>query len=163
MNKFLSVICAVCLSVLSVSAQNTDRTGKVNESSVSMKAKMKGGNLILKDETELLNITGVNSSVFTVSNMSDGTEKSFNHDLRIILSLNTAENKNEKYQLVFYGSQDKIPFAVANEITAFSIYYPIAMYESIRENLDRSLASKKKIQLKLTRKTDGYREGTLIF
>jgi hypothetical protein len=168
MKKYLIfTICGLGLVMSSVLAQtgvtgstkgnNDFLTGDVKDS------KIKAKNNIMVDESEVLNITGISGSSFTVSNIADGTEKSYNHDLRVVISLNIAENKTEKYQIVFYSSQDKIPFAVANEISVFSVYYPISLYESIKTRLEQSVAARKKVQLKVVRKTNGYREGTLIF
>jgi len=162
MSKFLCAIGIVCLSVLSVSAQTDDRSGSTN-SKTALQAKLKAGNMVANDQSEVLNITGVNSFVFTVSNLADGTEKSFHHNQRIVVSLNISESKSEKYQLVFYSNDDRLPFAVASDLSSFSIYYPIHLYESIKTKLEQAIAAKKKVQLKIVRKMDGYREGSLIF
>ncbi|HYC40131.1 MAG TPA: hypothetical protein VEB63_06540 [Chitinophagaceae bacterium] len=160
-------VCGMGLFISSLQAQ----LGTVSESgNTDMKmtvdvrdSKIKARNNVTGDESETLNVTGIGGSVFTVSNQADGTDKSYDHNLRVVLSLNLAENKTEKYQLVFYSEGEKLPFAVASEISTFSVYYPISMYESIRQKLEQSLAARKKVQLKVIRKADGYREGTLIF
>jgi hypothetical protein len=44
-----------------------------------------------------------------------------------------------------------------------SIYYPLSVYESLRSRLEQALIARKKVQVKVTLKTTGFREGVLIF
>jgi hypothetical protein len=170
MKKYLFfTICGLGLIITSAFAQNStgtlseSKTSEARMSDIDKSIKLKSKNNITVDESEVLNVTGISGSAFTVWNTADGTEKSYNHELRVVVSLNIAENKSQKYQLVFYSSGDKIPFAVGNDVTSFSVFYPISMYESIKQKLEQSLNAKKRVQLKVIRKSDGYREGTLIF
>jgi hypothetical protein len=116
-----------------------------------------------EDKTEVFDVTGTGGAVFASSNTADGTANSFKHSLRINLALIVANSKGNNFQLVFYSESENIPFAASAENGMFSVYYPMSMYESIKQKLDQYLASKKKIQLKVIQKTNGYREGTLTF
>lgn len=116
-----------------------------------------------EDKTELFDVTGVGGAVFTSSNTADGTVNSFKHSLRINLPLTVSNSKGSNFQLVFYSETENIPFAATVENGTFSVYYPLSMYESIKQKLDQYLPARKKIQLKVIQKTNGYREGTLTF
>ncbi len=107
-------------------------------------------------------ITGTTIASFSVSNKADGSSNSFKHTQRVVLNLVTA-NKNDKLELVFYAGADEMPYTVNQVKELISAYYPISMYESIKQKLDESLSSKKKVILKVEMKTDGYREAQLIF
>jgi hypothetical protein len=115
-----------------------------------------------QDKTDILTVTGVDGAVFTTSNTADGTPNSYNHNLRITVSLVT-NVKSSRYQLVFYSSGEDMPYAAATDNNVVSVYFPVSAYESIKQKLDQSLAARKTVQLKVTQKTDGYREGTLVF
>jgi len=116
-----------------------------------------------QDKTDIFEITGTSGATFTASNISDGTSNSYRHSLRITLALATKENKGGNINLVFYTEGESMPYAAASENGALNIYYPRSMYESIKEKLDQSVITKKRVQLKVIQKADGFREGTLIF
>ncbi len=117
------------------------------------------------DMIEMFDVTGTTGATFTTSNISDGTSNSYKHSLRITLPLQTKtkDNKTGTVNLVFYTEGEQMPYAAANANGALNVYYPRSMYESIKEKLDQYLLAKKKIQLKVTQKADGYREGSLTF
>ena len=115
-----------------------------------------------QDKTDVFDITGIGGASFTASNTADGSANSYSHALRITLPLITS-NKKENYQLVFYSQFEKIPFAVATEVGVTSIYFPASVYDDIRQKLEQAITARKKIQLKVTMKTNGFREGVLIF
>ena len=115
-----------------------------------------------KDKIDMVTVTATKGATFTTSNTADGTKNSFNHSLRIILPLVTSNKANE-YQLVFYSESEDIPYAVGSSGNVLSLYYPISTYASIKEKLDLAIAGHKNIQLKVTQKTDGYREASLVF
>ncbi len=153
--KLFFTFCTVCLVSAFAMAQNESLAGSTS------KAMYKAQNPA-QDKTDIFEVTGTGGATFTTTNISDGTSSSYKHSLRIILALITKDNKGH-VNLVFYTEGDNMPYAAASENGALNVYYPRSMYESIKEKLDQWIAAKKKIQIKVIQKTDGYREGTLIF
>lgn len=115
------------------------------------------------DRSDIYEVTSLGQTTHTASNTSDGSVASFRHSMRIELSLVTPAYKGGTCQLVFYGSDDKIQQAASTDNGVVSIYYPLAVYESLRTRLEQAIAGRKKVQIKVTQKTNGYREGVLIF
>jgi hypothetical protein len=115
-----------------------------------------------QDKTDVITVTAINGAVFSTSNTADGTSGSYKHNLRITLSLQT-NVKTSGYQLVFYSNNEDMPYAAATDNNVVTVYFPISVYESVKEKLDQALAARKSVQLKVTQKTNGYREGTLVF
>ncbi len=115
------------------------------------------------DRTDVYDVTALGQTTYTASNTSDGSVASFKHSMRIVLALVTPGYKGGACQLVFYGPDDKVQQAAAIDKGAVSIFYPLAIYESMRSRLEQAIIARKKIQIKITQKTDGYREGVLIF
>lgn len=117
---------------------------------------------VTEDKTEIADITGLGSSTFSTSNTFDGTTKSYKHSLKITLELLTSAGKASNYQLVFYSPDDQQLFAANSNAGVNYIYYPLSFYEGIKLKLEQSLSAKKKIQVKVTFKKDGFREGVLV-
>lgn len=116
-----------------------------------------------EDKIESWDVTALGQSVYAASNLMDGTASSYQHSLRIVVALQTPGYKNGTVQLVFYGPEDKIRQATENEGGVISIYYPVSVYESLRTRLEQALTARKKVTVKITQKTSGYREGVLLF
>lgn len=116
-----------------------------------------------KDLTESWEVSGFGQTIYTASNVMDGSASSFQHTIRIVVGLSTPANKKSSYQLVFYGADEKIQQAASLENGVVSIYYPLATYEGLRSRLEQALVARKKIQVKMAQKTNGYREGVLVF
>jgi len=160
MKKKLSfVLCGVLFSTLIAFSQNE----------TLMEARMKSGlgafkaTLPNEDKTETIEITGSKLVSISISNTADGSQNSFRHSLRIILALASSNSKAAPMQLVFYSNSESIPYAEFNDKGTINVYYPMEVYESIRQRLDENLAARKRIQLKVVEKTNGYREATLVF
>ncbi|MGQ0738505.1 MAG: hypothetical protein ACT4OJ_05545 [Bacteroidota bacterium] len=115
-----------------------------------------------EDKTEVVEVTGLGKAAFIVSNVADGTPESYRHSQQIIIPLQTAE-KSKNYQLVFYGENDKIPYAVALKDGAVNIYYPNSLYSDIKQKLDETFLKGAKVRLKVVQKTSGFSEGVLQF
>lgn len=115
-----------------------------------------------QDKTDLFEITGIGNVVYTTSNVADATANSYKHSLKITIELFTTKNKTGNYQLIFSSPEEKIPYSASFVNDVLNIYYPLSVYESIREKLDQAFTAKKKVQIKVIQKTNGYREGTLI-
>jgi hypothetical protein len=117
----------------------------------------------MEDKVETIEVSGLGQTTYTTSNTVDGSVKSFEHSLRIVVSLNTVGGKPSSCQLIFYTAGDKIQQAAASDNGQVNIFYPVSVYESIRTRLEQALTARKKVQIKVTQKTTGYREGVLMF
>ena len=115
-----------------------------------------------QDKADIIEITGMGNVVYTTSNVADATANSYKHSIKITIELFTAKNKTGSYQLTFCSPETKNPYAASFGNDELSIYFPLSVYEGIREKLELSLAAKKKIQIKVIQKVNGYREGILI-
>ncbi len=115
------------------------------------------------DKTDQFDMTGMGAAVFTASNVADGTIESYKHAQKISITLIPANNKAGSFQLLFYPESEHIPYAATNENGEVSIYYPLNLFNAIRGLLEESFTAKKKVTVKVIQKTNGYREGTLVF
>jgi hypothetical protein len=136
------------------SAKNTDNNAKL----------LYKAGIVSEDKAEVHSITGFGTNVsFTASNVGDGTSNSFNHIQRVSLPLLVAGNKPANVQLVFYSAGEKIPFTVVATEGVVTVYYLIDLYEDIKKRLTEAFAARKKVQLKVELKKDGFREAVLSF
>jgi hypothetical protein len=87
--------------------------------------------------------------------------ESYNHSKRITLEITTSNNT--EHEVVFYTSEEKIPFVYSSLTGKSTIYYHMSMYDDIKQKFDQSMTAKKKIQLRIIEKTTGFREVSLIF
>ena len=115
------------------------------------------------ERIDQVDIVGMGAATFTTSNTVDGTAESFRHTQKISITLTPAPGKTGSYQLIFYPESANIQSAATTDNGVVSIYYPLNLFNAIRETLDRSFAAKKKVAVKVVQRPDGYREGTLIF
>ena len=152
------MICAFGVTSLMVSAQETSLANSGNNppKRLIFKAEMPTA-----DKTELFEVTGTGGAIFSASNKSDGSPSSYDHNLKVTISLVT-NKKPGTYNLVFYSGGD-IKYAATYNNSELNVYYPIEWYESITKKLEQAFAARKKVQLRVVQNTDGYREGTLIF
>jgi hypothetical protein len=159
MKKYIfSALCGIVLCSFISTAQSTLST----QDSLPVKNMPKRVSVVKQDKMDILDITGVSSSTFSTSNIFDGTINSYKHSLKITMSLLTSGSPKEAYQLVFYSADDQMPFVANSDAGITYVYYPISLYEAIKQKLDQSFAAKRKVQLKVTQRTDGFREGVLI-
>lgn len=159
--NFLTIVACLLLSGVAVSQKTEDQI----EAEKNGKSQ---GDLVLKvrnppvSASDTLTITGIGAVSFIVSNTSDGTANTYRQSQKIVLPL-VSSSKNNKYQLVFYGQYDNVAYAVAKEEEKTTIYYPAYMFGEIKQKLEQSLSQKKKVELRVTIKKDGFREGILVF
>lgn len=155
MYLFLS-ICMLCAGALTVSAQSSEIVpGTVGE------RVFKVYNNPAQDKTDQFDITGIGGTTFTASNTADGTAKSYDHSVQVIVDLST-NKAGTKFQLNFYSSANNIQQAASAADGTVNIYYPIELYDAVRTRLEQALAARKKVTVKVIQKTNGYREGTLV-
>lgn len=121
-----------------------------------------GVTALKEDKIDLIEVTGIGTSAFSTSNTFDGTTSSYKHSLKITVGLLTSGANKEGFQLVFYSPTELIPYAANSDAGVTYVYYPISLYDAIKLKLDQSFAAKKKVQLKVTQKKDGFREGVLV-
>jgi hypothetical protein len=110
------------------------------------------------DNVELIDVVALGTSSFKVSNMADGTYGSYDHSLRITYPLVLAGGKTG-YLLCFYGASEKIPYSVETKAGLTTIYFPVSTHDVIKTRIEQTLATKKKITIKLSQLADGYREA----
>lgn len=115
------------------------------------------------DKEEAIDIRSVGGASFSTSNQSDGTLRSFRHNLKVTLELVAADAKAGKIKLTFYGEGENIPYAFKKEGDITHVYFPVVIYDDIKARLDQSFAARKKVTLKLVEKTTGFREAELNF
>ncbi|MBI3139916.1 MAG: hypothetical protein HYZ15_15165 [Sphingobacteriales bacterium] len=115
------------------------------------------------DKADTWEVKGISGVSFAASNTADGSNNSFKHALRITVNLVMSDVKAGNYQLVFYSEGENIPYAVSRLDGVVAIYYPVAVYNDIREKLEQAFATRRKVQIKVSEKTTGYREGVLVF
>lgn len=128
-----------------------------------IKRQFKVTNNPAQDKTDQFEITSIGSVTFTTSNTVDGTTNSYKHTQKITLQLFPAGNKTGTYLLNFYPENQNIPEAASYTDGTLNIYYPLSMLSTVKESLEKALAAKKKVFVKVTQKPNGYREGTLAF
>lgn len=117
-----------------------------------------------KDQTDQFEIQALGTTTFTASNTADGSANSYRHSLQIVVGLIPVNrNASTSFQLHFYSPNDNIQQAAMYKDGTLSIYYPVEVYDDIRAKLEQALAAKKKVSVKVVQKTNGYREGTLLF
>ena len=114
------------------------------------------------DKSETISVTGTRAASFSTSNTADGSANSYKHSLRVTVPLNTNSKTND-FQLVFYSENENIPYAVLQNGSTISIFFPMSVYESITEQLKDAISARRQVQVKVTQKTNGYREASLVF
>lgn len=115
------------------------------------------------DKTENFDVKAIGNVSFAASNIADGSANSYKHSLRITMGLVMADPKAGNYQLVFYTPGETIPLAVEKTAGEVTIYYPVTVYADIKEKLEQALLARKKVTIRVTEKTTGFREGVLSF
>jgi hypothetical protein len=66
------------------------------------------------------------------------------------------------FQVVFYGLNDKIPYAVAQEGNLTSVFMPYQVHEHLKGRIEQALAARRKVQLKINLLPSGLREATWV-
>ncbi|MFM8805882.1 MAG: hypothetical protein ACKOD1_00810 [Sphingomonadales bacterium] len=151
-----------CLLICSTSVWS--QTSQPAAEDVRMEKTAQRDNLVFKavrsgvDNIEMIEVIGLGTASFKVSNMADGTYGSYEHSLRVAYPLVLTGGKTG-YVLCFYGAAEKIPYAVETKSGITTIYFPISTHDVIKARIEQTIAIKKKIVFKLSQLADGYREA----
>lgn len=140
-----------------------DQDPNVIQNKVSMGKRLFKTEAPTADKTENFDVKAIGAVSFATSNTADGSANSYKHSLRITMALVMADPKAGNYQLVFYSPGETIPLAVEKTAGEVTIYYPVTVYADIKEKLEQALMARKKVTVRVTEKTTGYREGVLSF
>lgn len=115
------------------------------------------------DKVIVVEVTGIGGGSFSTMNYPDGSSRNNNLSLKTTLKLTVSANNAGSYQLVFYSENEKPVHVAEQSGTETSIFYPISLYDVIRQKIEQATMQKKKCQIKLTTSNDGYREAVLIY
>lgn len=148
---------------IGVQAQSSEKDPNVISSGDKVSKRIFQTENPASDRNESWEVRAVSGVSFAASNTADGSTNSYKHFLRITMTLQMADPKAGNCQLVFYSPNDPSPYAAGRPEGILSIYYPISVYSDIKEKLEQSLQARRKVTVKITEKTNGFREGVLIF
>lgn len=115
-----------------------------------------------QDETHEFEISGAGTTVFSTSNVADGTVNTYKHNQQITVSLVPSDKSKGEFHVIFYSDPKEVPQTANYTDKKVAVYYPIQLYESIKEKLDQAFSARKKVYVKVVQKTNGFREGSLI-
>lgn len=165
MKKYVMVtVCGLLFFTAVGSAQSSAFGTEVSNQDIERKVKTEGGKYVItEDKMDNIDVTGVGGSTFKTANNYDGTGKSMDHSVRISVVLQTNAKAGSNFELVFYSSNEIVPFSAGTAGNTTYIFYPIELYDNIMKKLEQSITARKRIQLKVTQRVTGYREGTLVF
>lgn len=161
--QFIAVMVMAGLLTFSANGQQFEKDPNVVESRGGLKKREFKTEMPAADKADTWDVKGISGVSFAASNTADGSNNSYKHALRITMNLLMTDVKAGNFQLVFYSEGENIPYAVSRLDGAVSIYYPVAVYNDIREKLEQAFATRRKVQIKVSEKTTGYREGVLVF
>jgi hypothetical protein len=168
MKKILSLLSATLFTTFLFSQAVETNNVEVNKTLLTGKTQQKQIEALNNrnkndDKLNMIEITGVGGSVFSTMNYPDISTKISTPSLKITLLLLTGVNKAGGYQLVFSPESERTAYAVETQTGITSIFFPMHTFEIINQKLDQYIASKKKVQLKITQNPNGFREGVLTF
>lgn len=137
-------------------------TGAQNIEKTKQQYALKSRN-VKDDKVSIVDITGISGGSFSTMNYPDGSSRNNNISLKTVVKLTAANANSGSYQLVFYSENDRPLHVVDQAGTETSIFYPISLYEPMRQKLEQVLVQKKKFQIKITTNADGYKEALLSY
>lgn len=153
-----------CLLICTISAWS--QTQQTAAADLRMEKATSQGSMVFKpvrngvDNIESIEIIGLGTPSFKVSNLADGTYSSYEHSLRVVYPLVLSGGK-AGYAICFYGATENIPYAVETKGGATTLYFPMSTHDIIKSRIEQTIATKKKIAVKLTQQADGYREAII--
>ncbi|MFM8592176.1 MAG: hypothetical protein ACKOA3_04670 [Sphingomonadales bacterium] len=131
---------------------------------VRMEKTLTKGSMVFKpvrpaeDNVEMIEVVGLGTPSFKVSNTADGTYSSYEHALRVAYPLVVSGGKSG-YMLCFYGPTERMPYSVETKAGVTTLYFPVSTHDVIKARIEQIIALKKKIVFKITQLADGYREA----
>lgn len=163
MKKIVLLFFVTTFVASQISAQKSEIDPSLSQSGGSGNRRSFKTELPSSDKAESFEVKSISGVTFAVSNIADGSVNSYNHFLRITLNLVMSDPKVGNFQLVFYSDKEAIPYSVYRLDGTVSIFYPASLYADIKEKLESAFTSRKKVTIKVTEKTTGFREGILSF
>lgn len=153
-----------CLLFCTISAWS--QTQQTAAADLRMEKAASQGSMVFKpirngvDNSEAIEIVGLGTPSFKVSNLADGTYSSYEHSLRVSYPLLLSGGKTG-YVICFYGTTEKIPYAVETKGGTTTLFLPFSTHDLIKGRIEQTIATKKKIAVKLVQQADGYREAII--
>ena len=116
------------------------------------------------DRTQLVDILGIAGQSFSVANATDGSANGMGYNRTEHIELALVTNvKDTAYRILFYSDRETFQQVVSTAGTVRTVYFPAYMYADIKQKLDQALLQKKKAQLKIVLRKEGYTEASLQF
>lgn len=115
------------------------------------------------DKVTIVEVTGMGGGSFSTMNYPDGSSRNNNLSIRTVIKLVVANVSQGSYLMAFYSENEKPLHAVEQSGTETIIYYPLSLYEPIKQKAEQILSQKKKFQIKITTNSDGFTEATVIY
>ncbi|MBM3923119.1 MAG: hypothetical protein FJ340_07975 [Sphingomonadales bacterium] len=112
------------------------------------------------DNIELIEVVSLGTPSVKVSNTADGTYSSYDHSIRVTYPLVLSSGKTG-YSLCFYGTSEKIPYAVETKGGRTTLFFPMTTHDLLKGRIEQMLTTKKKVPIKITQQADGYSEALL--
>lgn len=112
------------------------------------------------DNVEVIEVIALGTPSVKVSNTADGTYSSYEHSIRITYPMVLSGGKTG-YLLCFYGTTEKIPYAVETKGGVTTLFFPMATHDMLKSRIEQMLIQKKKVPIKITQQSDGYSEALL--
>ncbi|MBU6176234.1 MAG: hypothetical protein KGO80_00525 [Bacteroidetes bacterium] len=144
------------LFITKIQAQATDEMVVRQQERLLFKAAK-----VTSPQQEVLDVIGLGLPIFAVSNVADGSLESYSHILRVTYPLQIGGGRTG-FQLIFYGLNDKIPYAVAQEGNITSVYVPYSVHDQLKGKIEQTLAARRKVQLKINLLPSGLREAIWV-
>lgn len=162
-NQFRSLLVILILSCSAISyAQSSQKEDKQFNSEDQKGVPVFKYARVLNDQSDVFEVINISAPTFSTSNIVDGTAESFNHKLRVAYNLQLNGSKGS-FQLVFFGEDEKVPFAVNTENGLTTIYMPYVVHDNFKSKLDQAISARKKVQVKINLLTSGKREVVWLF
>ena len=160
-NRLFLVLSFVSISLVGMAQVPVEKEFKIDNNQFN-KPRQAFKVIPAEEKSELFDIIGIGAVSISVSNIADGTPNSYNHNSRVTIPLVIAANKGV-FQIVFYNNSDLVPYSIEKEGLVNSVFIPVTFFDIVRAKLEQAVAAKKKVQLKVSSKKDGYREAVLQF
>jgi hypothetical protein len=160
-NRLFLLVSFLTISIVGMAQLSMEKEYKVDNNQFN-KPRQAFKVIPAEEKSEQFDVIGFGAISISVSNTADGTPSSYIHNSRVTLPLVLAGAK-ANYQVVFYNNSDLVPYSVEKEGLVNSVFVPISLYDIVKTKLEQAVTAKKKVQLKVSSKKDGFREAVLQF